>query len=522
MFPKSVYREVLNRLEEYDKKELERVKREVAREYGLKGFPRNYDLIKAATESEREKLNLRIRIKPTRLLAGVKVVSVVTKPFPCGSHCIYCPHPPDAPPSYNRLEPAIQRAVYNGYDPYKQVRNRLEQYELMGYPEADKIEVRIISGTFLALAQEYKREFVKGVYDGLNGKVANSLEEAKKLNEKAKYRCVSLNIETRPDYCFEPHVDEMLGYGVTKVEIGVQTIHPEILQSINRGHGVGDVIKANQVTRDAGLKIGFHLMPNLPSSTPEKDLEMFKRIFSDPRFRPDYLKIYPTLTMKGTRLYELWTKGKYEPYEFEELVDLLAKAKRYIPKYCRIQRLGRDVPSDQIVVGCKKTNLREYVQKRAKELGIECRCIRCRELGFRARDGIHPDLAHVKLCRLDYDACKGKEIFLSYEDSKNGILIGFLRLRVPNQSHRPEININNKTVVVRELKVAGPSVPIENLPRENQWQHKGFGKKLMREAESIARELNKEKIVVTSAVGAREYYSKLGYERDGSYMSKIL
>jgi elongator complex protein 3 len=288
---------------------------------------------------------------------------------------------------------------------------------------------------------------------------------------------------------------------------------------INRGHTVEDVIKANEIARNAGLKIGFHVMPCLPGSNFEMDLNMFKEIFENPNFRPDYLKIYPTLVIKNTKLYEMWKRGEYKAWELEEVVDLIARIKKFIPPYCRIQRIGRALSAKEIVAGYKKTNLREIVRKRAKELGINCKCIRCREVGFKIMQNIFPEKAEV--CRMDYEANGGREIFLSFEDKKNDILFAFLRLRIPNKSHRNEIT--DDVAIIRELKVVGHHVGIGNEPSGFQFQHRGFGRALLKKAEEIAKEeFWKNKILILSGVGAREYYRKFGYRLEGPYMAKNL
>lgn len=501
------------------KEELERVKKKIARKFGLNVLPSNTQLLQL-TDSE-ELLSPILISKPTRSLSGVLIITVAVKPGYCPGECIYCYRGENAPQSYTGLEPAIQRGIRNEYDSFLQVKDRIGHYKVMGHlPEKGaKFEIIILGGTFLALDKEYRYNFIKGIYDGLNGSISSSLKEAQLLNEKADFRCCNLTLETRPDYCKEEHVDEMLDYGVTRVEIGVQTIYPEILEFVRRKHSLEDVVEATRIAKDAGLKVCHHYMPGLPLSDFDKDLEMFKTVFEDERFKPDYLKIYPTLVVRGSKLFEMWRRGEYEPYSLEELIELLVEVKKIIPPYCRIQRLGRDTPAPQVEAGCKKTNLRELVQKKAKEKGVKCKCIRCREVGLKMREGVFPEKAEVK--RFDYEASRGHEIFLSFEDSKNDIILGFLRLRIPFKSHRREID--SRSSIVRELRVMGLTVPIGNLPKDFQWQHKGLGRKLMEEAERISlEEFGKKKIVVISAVGTREYYRKLGYARDGVYMSKHL
>ncbi|MEM5830341.1 MAG: tRNA uridine(34) 5-carboxymethylaminomethyl modification radical SAM/GNAT enzyme Elp3 [Candidatus Aenigmatarchaeota archaeon] len=502
-----------------NKQEFEKLKVSLSKRYKVPVL-KTMELIKIIKDKLNINIEEKIKSKTIRASSGVLIITLATKPGPCGGACIYCPIFSNVPKSYTPSEPAIQRAKRFEYDPYLQVKNRLFHYELEGLlSNNSKIEI-IILGTFLALEKEYKEWFIKRIFDALNEEDSNSIEEAHQKNEKAKYRCVALTIETRPDLCFEEHVDEMLSYGVTRVEIGVQSVYNDVLEFVRRGHTIEDVKKATKIARNAALKITYHIMPNLPKSDLDRDLEMFKILFEDNDLKPDYLKIYPLQLFRNTPLWEMYEKGEFKLYEFEELVEMLAKALRYIPKYVRIQRLGRDLPANDIDAGYAYTNLREYVEKKAKELGIECKCIRCREVGIRYKKGIKPDLKSIHLERIDYEANDGNEIFLSLED-KNETLYAYLRLRIPDTSHRKEII--NKSALIRELKVLGLHLPIGSLPKELNFQHRGFGKFLMQKAEEIAlNEFDRNKIVVIAAVGTREYYRKLGYEREGPYMVKFL
>jgi len=513
--------EVLIKSESLDYKKVDKIIKKQCKKYNLREMPTKVEILGFCEKDEREKLESFLRTKPSRTISGVSVITVVAKPAKCPGSCLYCPDVNNVPKSYVGLEPAIQRGIRNNFDPFLQTKDRLEQYKLMGCSKGDKIEIIILGGTFPSLDKNYQEWFARRIFDALNERKSKSLEKAQKLNETAKNRCVNLTIETRPDFCKEKHVDEMLRFGTTRVEIGVQSIYPEILELINRGHTIDDVIEATGIARNAGLKINFHLMPNLPGSDLDKDLEMFKTVFENPSFRPDYLKIYPTLVIKGTKLYSMWKIGKYKPYTTEQLIELLAKAKKFIPKYCRIQRLGRDVPATEIEAGCKRSNIRELVQRRAREIKVRCRCIRCKEVGFKIQQGIYPDIEHIKLCRMKYEASNGKEIFLSFEDTKNDIILGFLRLRIPEESHRPEIDSN--TALVRELKIMGVTVPIGFSPEEFQWQHRGYGKELLQESEKVAKEeFNRRKLAVISGVGVRNYFRRLGFEREGFYMIKFI
>lgn len=495
----------------------------VAKKYGLKFLPTNVQLLQACNDEEKSKLKSVLLRKPIRSISGVNIITIAATPASNScvwAQCIYCPKGSNAPQSYVGTEPVIQRAIRRNYDPFLQVSDRLRQYNLMGHSQfGNKIEVIIIGGTFTGLENDYKELFIKRMFDALNNSEAKDLAEAQLINETATNRCVNLTVETRPDYCKEKDVDDLLRFGATRVEIGVQSIYEDVIDFAKRGHTVQDVIEATRIVKNAALKINFHMMPGLPLSNFDKDLEMFKELFSNPDFKPDYLKIYPTIVVKGTRLYEMWKNGEYKSYDSEQLVEMMAKAKKFIPKYCRIQHVGRLIPANEVEAGYKQTNIRQLVQEKAKQLGIQCNCIRCREVGFKIRNGVFPE--KIEMTRMDYQASSGHEIFLAFEDLKKDIIFGFLRLRFPPSSHRKEIN--PQTALVRELKVMGSTVPIGLNPGEIQWQHRGLGMKLLEEAERISKEeFGKKKMIIISGVGTREYYRKFDYEKDGVYVSKVL
>ncbi len=383
-----------------------------------------------------------------------------------------------------------------------------------------------MGGTFLSTEPSYQDQFVKGALEGIIEKKVRNLEEAKQFAEKSKRRVIGITIETRPDYCKEIHVDRMLNYGTTRVELGIQTIYDDIYDLVKRGHSTFDSIEAVRIAKDAGLKINAHIMPNLPGSNFSKDTELFNSLFTDPNYRPDMLKIYPCLVIKGTELYNWWKKGKYIPYSTDKLVELIATAKKDLPPYVRIQRIMRDIPAYLIEAGCKNSNLRQLVQEKLDSMNGKCKCIRCREYGISQRKrnvDVH-SFDDIQLYRLDYEASQGNEIFLSYENKKEDYLIGYLRLRKPSEyAHRPELN-DGKTLVVREIKIVGELVPKDLKPnRFTQIQHRGYGKLLMDNAERISFEdFNAEKLAVISGIGARDWFYELGYESDGPYVSKKL
>ncbi|MEX0568464.1 MAG: tRNA uridine(34) 5-carboxymethylaminomethyl modification radical SAM/GNAT enzyme Elp3 [Candidatus Njordarchaeota archaeon] len=505
---------------------LSKIKMEVAKKYGLKLIPRNHEIISRLRQINN--LHIRIVSKPVRSISGIIVVSAFTKPAPCPGKCIYCPggikNPSPSPQSYSGHEPAARRAAELNFDPFLQVTHRVRQLEKLGH-YTDKISLIIMGGTFLYLPKEFRDEFVKGLYEGILGEryPNHSLDDLQKKLESSKRRLVELTIETRPDYCFEKHLDDALRYGATRIEIGVQSLRNHVLEYIERGHDVDATIKAFRIAKDSGFKIVAHMMPNLPPDPdPERDYMDFLELFDNPDFRPDMLKIYPTAVVKGTKLYELWIKGRYVPYDEETLIDMLARVKKLVPPWIRIQRLQRDIPTYLVEAGYKSGNLRQLVQKYMKKHGWRCRCIRCREIGHRIlKSKYEPKPENIKLIKRQYVASEGVEIFLSLEDIINDVVIGILRLRKPSdKAHRPEIDQN--TTIIRELHVYGTLVPLGKKDVQG-YQHKGYGRRLLLEAEKIAlEEFDAKKMLIISGIGVREYYRKFGYRLEGPYMSKKL
>ena len=512
---RKILREVVGKIKQQSltKKQVWVTVKKICKQHKLATLPTNVQILDACTDSEKNKLTRLLMLKPTRTVSGVTIITVAGKPVKCPGKCLYCPKGENAPQSYTGMEPAIQRAIRNKYNSFKQVSDRLNQYRLMGHP-TDKIELIIIGGTFLASDKKYQENFVKEMYDALNGSKSKSLTEAQRINETSAVRCSGLAIETRADYCFKPHINQMLKFGATRVEIGVQSIYPDVLKKIVRMHTVDDSIKATQLAKDSSLKCTYHIMPGLFVDY-KKDLEQFKILFNNQNFKPDSLKIYPTLVIKNTELYEMWKRGEYDPLTNKKAVKLITECIKYVPKYCRIIRVQRDIPATDIVAGVNRSNLRELVEQHAKKIGIKIQEIRYREIG---RKSVDMNFDNIKFCRMDYDASGGKEIFLSFEDVKNDALVAFLRLRIPGEPFRPEIT--DKAALVRELHVYGPSVPIGEKKKE-AWQHRGFGRQLLEQAEKIAvEEFEKSKMVVISGVGVRKYYYGLGYKLDGPYVSK--
>ncbi len=439
--------------------------------------------------------------KPTRTISGVTPLAVMLPPRKCEhGACLYCPSL-NAPQSYTPESPAVLRAAKLNYDAKKQVYTRLESFKAMGHP-TEKIELIIMGGTFLQYPEKFQFQFIKDCYDALNGKNSSTLEKAKKMNEKARHRCIAMCIETRPDWCSDKNIQRMLSWGATRVELGVQAVDDKIYFIVNRGHKIEDVIKATGRLKKAGFKIGYHLMPGLPGSNLKKDLKLFKKIFSSAKFKPDQIKIYPCQVLKGSGLEDWYYQKKYISYTEEETKNLLVKMLKAVPRYCRAMRIMREIPPAFLVSGVKKIDLRKDVEDEIRKRKIRIKEIRFREIGFALRDKreINQDL---KLKKSVYNASKGKEIFLEIVN-KDDLLFGLLRLRLEKDKTMP--------AMIRELHVYGPAL---NLGQKGiMSQHLGLGKKLMKEAEKIARASGRKKVRVISGVGVREYYYALGYELD--------
>ncbi|KAG0669631.1 Elongator subunit [Maudiozyma exigua] len=484
-----------------------------SKKYKLKQQPRLTDIINSIPDQYKKYLLPKLKAKPVRTASGIAVVAVMCKPHRCphiaytGNICVYCPGGPDSDfeystQSYTGYEPTSMRAIRARYDPYEQARGRVEQLKQLGH-SIDKVEYVVMGGTFMSLPQDYREDFITQLHNALSGFNGNDLDEAIKYSQQSVTKCVGITIETRPDYCTGTHLDDMLRYGCTRLEIGVQSLYEDVARDTNRGHTVKSVCETFAIAKDAGYKVVSHMMPDLPNVGMERDIEQFKEYFENPDFRTDGLKIYPTLVIRGT-------------------VDLVARIMALVPPWTRIYRVQRDIPMPLVTSGVDNGNLRELALARMKDLGTSCRDVRTREVGIQeVHHKVSPD--QVELIRRDYYANGGWETFLSYEDPKKDILIGLLRLRKASKkyTYRKEF-VNQRTSIVRELHVYGSVVPLHSRdPRK--FQHQGFGTLLMEEAERIAREEHgSQKISVISGVGVRNYYAKLGYDLDGPYMSKVI
>ena len=491
----------------------------ICTKYALDRIPKNYEILSVVKKEDFDKLRKVLVRKPAKTASGVAVVALMPKPYACPhGRCTYCPGGIEfnSPNSYTGKEPSSLNAIESEFDPKLQIMSKIEKLIAFGH-DPSKMEIVIVGGTFLFMPKDYQINFIKSCYDALNGTVSKDLEEAKSNNEHESIRNVGFTIETKPDYCKKEHVDLMLSYGVTRIEIGVQSLQERVYEIVNRGHNYNDVVESFQIAKDSGYKIVAHMMPGLPTMTPEEDIADFKKLFEDSQLRPDMLKIYPSLVIENTPLYKEYKQGKYKPYSDEEMIKVLTEAKRNVPKWVRIMRVQREISPNEIIAGPKSGNLRQIVHQNLAKQGLLCKCIRCREAGLSNKK---LDVGDIKLNRIDYDSSGGKEVFLSYED-KNESIYGFLRLRKPSvDAHRDEID--QKTCIVREIHVYGKSLRLGE-KEDSEIQHSGLGKNLMREAEKISKEeFDAKKIIVISAVGTREYYQKLGYSLYGPYMAKTL
>ncbi|MBT7903061.1 tRNA uridine(34) 5-carboxymethylaminomethyl modification radical SAM/GNAT enzyme Elp3 [Candidatus Woesearchaeota archaeon] len=542
------------------KDKIAKLKIKLCQKYKKKKIPTDIEVILNTPRSKLNKIKKFIQSKPTRTISGVAVVAVMSKPHKCPhGKCSICPGGVDSifgdvPQSYTGHEPATMRGVRGGFNSYIQVFNRLEQYIVQGHVP-DKVELIVMGGTFISVSKKYQKEFITSCFQAMNdfssmffrggelklekfkeffelpGDVGSSdrlkkihfkinklqlartveLKTEQKRNEKTKIRCVGLTIETRPDYGTLEYGNQMLELGATRVEIGIQSVYDDVLEKMNRGHSVSDSIKSIQELRDLGFKLNFHYMIGLPGSSSIKDLNGFKQLFDSEDFKPDMIKIYPCMVMPGTKLENLMKQKKFKPINTDQAIELIGEFKRYIPEYCRVMRVQRDIPPNRSVGGVDKSNLRQYVHEYCANKKIKCKCIRCREVG-RAKQ-----IDKLQLVVREYVANGGKEYFISIEDVTHDVISGFCRLRIPQKSMRKEITLDS--ALIRELHVYGSAVAVGDSTKKES-QHKGLGKKLMNKAEEIALKEGRHKLVVISGIGVREYYRKIGYKKEGPYMVK--
>lgn len=452
----------------------------------------------------------RLRLRPVRTISGVAPMAVLTGPYPCPADCIFCPDAKGMPRSYLPEEPGAARAKIARFDPFKQVNMRLETLDINGHP-TDKIELLVLGATWSAYPKKYQEWFLRRSFDAMNGKDSATLVDAQIANETAVHRNVGLVIETRPDYVTMDEVRRLRMLGITKVQMGVQSLDDKILALNHRGHTVEDARRAMRLLRLAGFKLHLHWMPNLLGATPESDRADFARLWEDLAFRPDELKIYPTALIRNTQLYPYYEHGEYMPYSDAELMELLIACKALVPPYCRINRVVRDIPGNYVAAGSTKSHMRTLVQREMRQRGMQCQCIRCREI----RDQ-KSEVRDQKLEVRKYVTDATTEFFLSYEAENK--LAGFLRLSLPNAAPREEILEEIRgNAMVREVHVYGRALEI-GAASAGDAQHAGLGTRLIEEAARVSRDAGFKRLAVISAVGTREYYRKLGFELGELYM----
>ncbi len=481
-----------------------------------------------------------LRMRKVRTMSGVAIITLLTKPYPCPGKCAYCPMEARMPKSYLSSEPAAARALGQGFDPYKQVWVRLEALHRNGH-SVDKNEIIVKGGTWSSYPKTYQRWFIGRVFQACNefgnqvtrGTLATParvgtkkwLEELQAINETAGSRIIGLTIETRPDWITPREIRQLRELGVTRVELGMQSADDAVLEKIKRGHGTKEVKVATELLKDAAFKVDFHYMPQLPGSNPDNDVAGFKEIFDNPEYRPDMIKIYPCTVVPNSLLYAWWKLGRYTPYSNEELIEAIIKMKTHIPRYARISRLIRDIPSTEISAGNVITNLRETIQGIMKERRLRCKCLRCREVGHSQHTRGILAAARMPLVKPiffvdEYEGSGGRDFFLSFEDRNRETVYAFLRLRLP-KIEKKLFKALEKAALIRELHTYGLMVGVGKSDDEAS-QHKGLGTKLMVEAERIAREAGYKKMAVISGVGVRGYYKKFDYQLEDTYMVKKL
>ena len=535
--------ETFSKGETLSQKDFAKMKNEFSAEFSIPNI-RNIDLIEAyrevTTSGEEEKkpeIERLISRRKIRSESGVSVITCMTKPFHCPGECVYCPTEPDMPKSYLSNQPAAMRAVLNKFDAFNQTQNRLASLMVTGH-DPSKVEIIVIGGTWSFLPKPYQRDFIRDIYNGLNQHVDRkeidktghffkvqkiektedlSLEEALKKNETAEHRCVGMTLETRPDFITVDELKRFREYGCTRVELGVQSLDDKVQEVTKRGHDTATVRKATQLLRDAGFKIAYHLMPGLPGSNKETDMKAVQMAFTEEDFLPDLVKFYPCMVVHHSELADMYKRGEFEPLTDEELIPILIEMKKLVPRYTRITRLVRDIPAESVIAGCKTINLRQLIQKEMDHQGVECQCIRCREI---KADEL--DINNVELRRHNYKAAGGEEVFLTYDEKVKDKLIGLLRLRIPSQYFTKEPHFMEELegcALIREVHTYGLQTVVGG--SDGNSQHFGFGRKLLAEAERIAKEeYGLEKIAVIAGTGVRKYYEKFGYKLEGTYMVK--
>ena len=507
-----------------EQRELQDLKNEFSLKYRIPSAS-NVELIKAyrdliaekALPEDREFLKL-LRKRAVRSQSGIANITVLTKAYPCPGKCIFCPTEPGMPKSYLSNEPAMMRAVLNNFDAFRQTRNRVVSLQKTGH-FTDKVDVIVSGGTFSFYPKRYQVEFTRGIFNALNypAKPVRSLAEAQRINETAQNRCIGLSFETRPDHINPAELRRLRMLGCTKIEIGVQSLNDKVLELNRRGHGIAETKEAIKLIRDAAYKINVHMMPNLLGATPEIDLADMKELFENPAYRPDWMKVYPCMVVPWSQLEGIYKKGIYQSYDDATLVKLMVEMTKTWPEYVRVTRMYRDIPATTIVSGCKASNLRQIVEAEMKKQGIESRDIRTREI----KDA-KVNFEDLELRVKEFEASEGQEFFISFDHVAKDKLCSLLRLRFSSYSLLGRKHFMKElegAALVREVHTYGEQVAIANRDKKVS-QHIGLGRQMMNKAEEISKKAGYNKIAVIAGIGVREYYKKLGYRLEGTYMVK--
>lgn len=517
---------VANKANVSTQQDLQKIKNTFSSEYKFDSVPnveltRVYNqLVKNGEMEENHILRKLFRKRGVRSKSGIANITVLTKAHPCPGKCIFCPTEPKMPKSYISTEPAMMRAVLNGFEAYKQVQNRLQSLQITGH-FTDKVDVVVSGGTFSFYPRDYQEEFTRDMFNALNYPInaVETLQEAQRLNEIASNRCIGLSYETRPDHVNKEELMHLRALGCTKIEIGIQSLDDSVLSLNKRGHGIIEVKNAMRLMKDAGFKVNAHMMPNLLGSTPEIDLRDMRELFENSAYRPDWLKVYPCMVVPWSQLEKIYNDGGYESYSDDVLVNLMVEMHKIWPEYVRVTRIYRDIPTNIILSGSKFSNLRQIVEKKLLQQGISSRDIRSREIKDEKIDFVDLEL-RIK----EFFASDGKEFFLSYDHKAKDKLCALLRLRFTSyllSGKRHFISELNGAAIVRELHTYGEQIKIDKREGEVS-QHIGLGRRLMAKAEEITKEAGYKKIAVIAGIGVREYYRKLGYRLEGTYMVKYL
>ncbi len=525
----NAYRELIERA--YSEKlssqqQLQSLKNEISSKYRVSSVTnveliRIYrEMVKEGSLAENPDFLKFLRRRSVRTKSGIANITVLTKSFPCPGKCLFCPTEPGMPKSYLSNEPAMMRAILNKFSSYRQVKNRLFSLKTTGH-KTDKIDLVVAGGTFSFYPKRYQNDFTKSIFNALNYPLppATTLLEAQKRNEKADNRCIGLSFETRPDHVNEKEILHLRRLGCTKVEIGVQSLNDRVLEMNRRGHGIAETKLAMQLLRDAAFKINVHMMPNLYGSTPEIDLADMKELFANPAYRPDWMKVYPCIVVPWSQLEQVYRNGKYKSYSDTELIELMIKMTQLWPEYVRVTRIYRDIPSDTVIAGSKLSNLRQFVETEMALRGITSRDIRSREIKEQK-----VNLSDLSMNIRQFEASGGQEFFISYDQPDSDKLCSLLRLRFSSyslQGKKHFITELEGAALIREVHAYGELVSIDSKERDVS-QHIGLGRRMMKTAEDIALKNGFHKLAVISGIGVREYYRKLGYHQEGTYMVKRL